>query len=73
MGSADGAATVDKRVLSQLLNELDGIQERKDVFLLACSNRPDQIDDALLRPGRLDEHIRIGMRQWLTGWPSCPY
>ena len=42
---------VNERVLSTLLNEMDGIQELKQVFIIGCTNRPDQIDDALLRPG----------------------
>ncbi len=43
------------RALSQLLNEMDGIQNRKQVFIIGCTNRIELIDQALLRPGRLDQ------------------
>lgn len=45
---------VNERVLSTLLNEMDGIQELKDVLVIGCTNQPDRIDDAILRPGTLD-------------------
>ncbi len=55
-----GADThVTERVVSQLLTELDGIEELKDVFVIAATNRPDMIDPALLRPGRIERHIYI--------------
>lgn len=57
--SGDGNAT--QRVVNQLLTEMDGIQERKGVFLMAASNRPDIIDPAILRPGRLDKNIYVGL------------
>jgi transitional endoplasmic reticulum ATPase len=47
------------RVLSQILTEMDGMNAKKNVFIIGATNRPDQIDPALLRPGRLDEHIYI--------------
>ena len=46
---------VTDRVVNQLLTELDGVGGRKGVFVLAASSRPDLIDAALLRPGRLDK------------------
>lgn len=49
------------RVVNQLLTEMDGIGSRKDVFLLAASNRPDIIDPAILRPGRLDKILYVGL------------
>lgn len=48
------------RVVNQMLTEMDGIESRKDVFLLAASNRPDIIDPAVLRPGRLDKILYVG-------------
>ncbi|MEM2924298.1 MAG: CDC48 family AAA ATPase [Methanocellales archaeon] len=50
---------VTERVVSQILTELDGMEELKDVVVLAASNRPDLIDTALLRPGRFDRLIYI--------------
>ena len=55
-GSDSGVAA---RVLSQLLTELDGIEELKGVFVLAATNRPDLLDPALLRPGRFDIQLKI--------------
>lgn len=49
------------RVVNQLLTEMDGIGSRKGVFILAASNRPDIIDPAILRPGRLDKILFIGL------------
>lgn len=48
-------------VLTTLLNELDGIEVREGVFVLAATNRPDILDSALLRPGRLDSAIYVGL------------
>nr|CAI5852260.1 unnamed protein product [Callosobruchus analis] len=54
-----GNATV--RVVNQLLTEMDGIGSRQGVFLLAASNRPDIVDPAVLRPGRLDKILYVGL------------
>lgn len=40
---------------------MDGIEERKGIYLLAASNRPDMIDPAVLRPGRLDKILYVGL------------
>ena len=48
-----------ERVVSQLLTELDGLEELKDVVVIAATNRPDIVDPALLRPGRIERHIYI--------------
>lgn len=50
---------VGERVVSQLLTELDGVEELDDVVIIAATNRPDLIDSALLRPGRLDRHVHV--------------
>ncbi|KAJ3004606.1 UNVERIFIED_CONTAM: hypothetical protein HDU68_004989, partial [Siphonaria sp. JEL0065] len=59
--SEDGASGVNERVLSTLLNEMDGVAEQKGVIVIGATNRPEKLDDALLRPGRLDHHIQIPM------------
>lgn len=46
-------------VLTSLLNEIDGVEELKGVVIVAATNRPDEIDAALLRPGRLDRHVYV--------------
>nr|XP_051212462.1 cell division cycle protein 48 homolog [Lolium perenne] len=56
VGDASGAAD---RVLNQLLTEMDGMNAKKTVFIIGATNRPDIIDSALLRPGRLDQLIYI--------------
>ncbi len=57
-GSDSGSST---RVVNQMLTEMDGVESRKGVFLMAASNRPDIIDPAILRPGRLDKIIYVGL------------
>jgi len=52
-----GEAT--ERVVSQLLTELDGLAENPNLVVLAATNRRDALDPALLRPGRLEEHIEV--------------
>ncbi|KAJ1962160.1 hypothetical protein GGI12_002812 [Dipsacomyces acuminosporus] len=48
------------RVLSTLLNEMDGVHEAKGVIAIGCTNQLDKIDDAILRPGRFDQLVEIG-------------
>ncbi|XP_065837049.1 ATPase family gene 2 protein homolog A-like isoform X7 [Oscarella lobularis] len=55
---SDGSSVGD-RVLSQILTEMDGVEPLKDVIILAATNRPDMIDKALLRPGRLDQIVYV--------------
>ncbi|MFD1599034.1 CDC48 family AAA ATPase [Halobellus rarus] len=58
-GSNTGDSGVSERVVSQLLTELDGLETLEDVVVVATTNRPDLIDSALLRPGRLDRHVHV--------------
>ena len=58
-GSYQGSSHVTESVVSQILTELDGLEELKNVVVLAATNRPDMIDPALLRPGRLDRHLYV--------------
>lgn len=56
----DGGGAGD-RVMNQLLTEMDGVGAKKNVFIIGATNRPDIIDTALMRPGRLDQLIYIPM------------
>merc|ERR1711998_429362 len=56
----DGGGSGD-RVMNQLLTEMDGMGAKKNVFIIGATNRPDIIDTALMRPGRLDQLIYIPM------------
>jgi len=58
-GKNSGDSGVGERVVSQLLTELDGLESLEDVVVIATTNRPDLIDSALLRPGRLDRHVHV--------------
>lgn len=56
-GSGDSGAM--DRVINQMLSEMDGMNSKKNVFVIGATNRPDQIDPALMRPGRLDQLVYI--------------
>lgn len=58
-GSGGGDSHVADRVLSQLLTEMDGVEELKGVVVLGATNRPELIDPALLRPGRFDIRLEL--------------
>src|SRR5688500_10527814 len=58
-GGSEGDAHVTERVLSQMLTELDGLEDLKGVVVIGATNRPDIIDEALLRPGRFDRLLEI--------------
>jgi transitional endoplasmic reticulum ATPase len=58
-GTYQGSSHVTESVVSQILTELDGMEELKNVTVLAATNRPDMLDEALLRPGRLERHIYV--------------
>jgi ribosome biogenesis ATPase len=54
-------STSSSRIVNQLLTELDGLEGRKGVYVLAATNRPDMIDPAMTRPGRLDKILYVGL------------
>src|SRR5690606_3160952 len=54
-----GSSHVTESVVSQILTELDGLEELNNVVVLGATNRPDMLDEALLRPGRLDRMIYV--------------
>lgn len=55
----DSSTTAALNVLTSLLNEIDGVEELKGVVIVGATNKPTEIDPALLRPGRLDRHIYV--------------
>jgi ribosome biogenesis ATPase len=54
-----GGGGVSERVVNQLLTEMDGLESRRSVFVIAATNRPELIDPAMLRPGRLDKLLYV--------------
>ncbi|CAF3770814.1 unnamed protein product [Rotaria sp. Silwood1] len=58
-GSAGDGSGVTDRVINQILTEMDGMDAKKFFFIIGATNRPDIIDSAILRPGRLDQLIYI--------------
>ncbi len=56
---ATGDSRVTERIISQLLTEMDGLEELRKVVVIAATNRPDLLDPALLRPGRFDRLIYV--------------
>jgi transitional endoplasmic reticulum ATPase len=57
-GAGDGGGAGD-RVINQILTEIDGVGVRKNVFVIGATNRPDILDPAIMRPGRLDQLVYI--------------
>jgi transitional endoplasmic reticulum ATPase len=58
-GGASEAGGAGDRVINQILTEIDGVGARKSVFVIGATNRPDILDNAVTRPGRLDQLIYI--------------
>ena len=58
-GSDSGGGGVSERVVNQLLTEMDGLDSRRSVFVIAATNRPELIDPAMMRPGRLDKFLYV--------------
>ncbi|HXG05839.1 MAG TPA: CDC48 family AAA ATPase [Nitrososphaera sp.] len=57
--SSEGDSHVTERVISQMLTEMDGLEDLKGVVVIGATNRPDIIDEALLRPGRFDKILEV--------------
>ncbi|KAG2185796.1 hypothetical protein INT43_002233 [Umbelopsis isabellina] len=58
-GGGSGSDSVQERVLSTLLNEMDGVEAAASVLIIGATNRPDMLDAALMRPGRFDKIIYV--------------
>lgn len=70
--------SVTDSVVAALLTEMDGISERGEVVVIGATNRKDLIDSALLRPGRLETHLELGLpetaaRRALLGITDVPF
>merc|ERR1719198_1708736 len=57
-GGAGGGDAGD-RIVNQILTEIDGVGSKKSVFIIAATNRPDMLDSAVMRPGRLDQLVYL--------------
>jgi vesicle-fusing ATPase len=60
-GSVKDGTGVSDSVVNQLLSKIDGVDSLNNILLIGMTNRMDMIDDALLRPGRLEVHVEIGL------------
>ncbi len=60
-GGSEGDSHVTERVISQMLTEMDGLEDLKGVVVIGATNRPDIIDEALLRPGRFDRILEVSI------------
>jgi SpoVK/Ycf46/Vps4 family AAA+-type ATPase len=61
----DGGEELSQRMVATLLNLMDGINRTNGLIVIAATNRPDSIEPALRRPGRLDREIEIGIMNCL--------
>lgn len=57
----DSNENSSSRIVNQLLTEMDGLDARRDVYIVAATNRPDILDPAITRPGRFDKLLYIGL------------
>lgn len=68
----DGGDELSQRMVATLLNLMDGISRTDGILVIAATNRPDSIEPALRRPGRLDREIEIGISWNICGFhDSC--
>lgn len=65
-GGAGGSSEAGDRVINQILTEIDGVGAKKSVFVIGATNRPDILDNAVTRPGRLDQLIYIPLPDYAS-------
>eukprot|EP01036_Dinobryon_divergens_P033452 gene33451-43237_t len=65
-GGSGGSSEAGDRVINQILTEIDGVGAKKSVFVIGATNRPDILDNAVTRPGRLDQLIYIPLPDYLS-------
>jgi transitional endoplasmic reticulum ATPase len=58
-GGGGGGSDSGDRIVNQILTEIDGVGAKKSVFVIAATNRPDMLDSAIMRPGRLDQLVYL--------------
>jgi transitional endoplasmic reticulum ATPase len=58
-GGGGGGSDSGDRIVNQILTEIDGVGSKKSVFVIAATNRPDMLDSAVMRPGRLDQLVYL--------------
>jgi transitional endoplasmic reticulum ATPase len=65
-GGGGGGSDAGDRVINQILTEIDGVGAKKSVFVIGATNRPDILDNAVTRPGRLDQLIYIPLPDYAS-------
>jgi vesicle-fusing ATPase len=60
-GSTNSGTGVNESVVNQLLSKIDGVESLNNILIIGMTNRLDMIDEALLRPGRFEIHLEIGL------------
>eukprot|EP01053_Blabericola_migrator_P002263 Blabericola_migrator_1__2262@NODE_1625_length_4143_cov_95_086114_g1058_i0_p1_GENE_NODE_1625_length_4143_cov_95_086114_g1058_i0NODE_1625_length_4143_cov_95_086114_g1058_i0_p1_ORF_typecomplete_len757_score122_06AAA/PF00004_29/1_7e32AAA/PF00004_29/7e16RuvB_N/PF05496_12/7_8e05RuvB_N/PF05496_12/3_6e07AAA_22/PF13401_6/3_4e07AAA_22/PF13401_6/0_013AAA_5/PF07728_14/0_00021AAA_5/PF07728_14/2_1e05AAA_3/PF07726_11/0_0033AAA_3/PF07726_11/0_0002AAA_3/PF07726_11/1_9e02IstB_IS21/PF01695_17/2_2e05IstB_IS21/PF016 len=60
-GSSPGSTGVSDSIVNQLLSKIDGVEALNNILLIGMTNRIDMLDEALLRPGRLEVHVEVGL------------
>lgn len=63
---SDSASREMNSILTALLNQMDGFTQNDEVLVIAATNRVDDLDEALIRPGRFDKHLVVGMPDKIT-------